>query len=93
MSAAPARVEITSCALGGHLLGRGCAVKKAVEQVMPSAEVEHGFGLPLQFSVTVDEKPVIGGLAGTWAILQLLLCCESPEAIASRVSETAAEKS
>eukprot|EP00418_Pyrodinium_bahamense_P039026 CAMPEP_0179196104 /NCGR_PEP_ID=MMETSP0796-20121207/97500_1 /TAXON_ID=73915 /ORGANISM="Pyrodinium bahamense, Strain pbaha01" /LENGTH=54 /DNA_ID=CAMNT_0020900489 /DNA_START=22 /DNA_END=183 /DNA_ORIENTATION=+ len=50
----PSTVKITSCALGGHLLGRGTAVQKAVQQQFPNAEVKNSYGCPLQFSITAD---------------------------------------
>eukprot|EP00418_Pyrodinium_bahamense_P016551 CAMPEP_0179125144 /NCGR_PEP_ID=MMETSP0796-20121207/59172_1 /TAXON_ID=73915 /ORGANISM="Pyrodinium bahamense, Strain pbaha01" /LENGTH=97 /DNA_ID=CAMNT_0020823833 /DNA_START=83 /DNA_END=376 /DNA_ORIENTATION=- len=81
----PSTVEITSCALGGHLLGRGTAVQEAVQQQFPDAEVTNTYGCPLQFSITADGQQVLGGLAGTCTILQLLTCCTSPEAVAKQV--------
>ena len=84
-AAAPATIEITSCALGGHLLGRGTAVQKAAQQAFPNAKVTNSVGCPLQFSMTVDDKPIVSGLAGTATIMQLLTCCTSPEAVVARV--------
>lgn len=37
----PQTIEITSCALGGHLLGRGDAVKKQLEEEYPEATIEN----------------------------------------------------
>merc|ERR1712039_329958 len=76
-------VEITSCALGGHLLGRGTAVQRAIQEQMPEAEVRNSYGCPLQFSITVNDKQVLGGLSGTCAILQMLMCCKRAEGVAN----------
>merc|ERR1712151_1181978 len=84
----PSSIEITSCALGGHLLGRGTAVQKAVQKQFPNAEVKNSYGCPLQFSITSDGQQILGGLAGTCKILQLLTCCTSPEAVAEMVPNT-----
>eukprot|EP00418_Pyrodinium_bahamense_P094312 CAMPEP_0179038014 /NCGR_PEP_ID=MMETSP0796-20121207/14418_1 /TAXON_ID=73915 /ORGANISM="Pyrodinium bahamense, Strain pbaha01" /LENGTH=97 /DNA_ID=CAMNT_0020734325 /DNA_START=85 /DNA_END=378 /DNA_ORIENTATION=+ len=81
----PSTIKITSCALGGHLLGRGTAVQKAVQQQYPNAEVKNGYGCPLQFSITADGQQVLGGAAGTCTILQLLTCCTSPQAVAKKI--------
>mmetsp|Transcript_133645 Transcript_133645/g.249999 ORF Transcript_133645/g.249999 Transcript_133645/m.249999 type:complete len:102 (+) Transcript_133645:70-375(+) len=73
--AAKPQVEITSCALGGHLLGRGSAVQKEIQDQMPQADVKHSYGCPLQFSIAVDGEPVLGGFSGSCTILKLLMCC------------------
>ena len=90
-AATPATIEITSCALGGHLLGRGTAVQKAAQQAFPGAKVTNTIGCPLQFSITVDDKPVLSGFAGSCTIMQLLTCCTSPEAVVARVPHGEAE--
>merc|ERR1711972_1262691 len=81
-TAAPSTIEITSCALGGHLLGRGTAVQNSLQEQFPDAEVENRYGCPLQFSISADGKQVLGGLSGTCTILKLLTCCTSPNAVA-----------
>mmetsp|Transcript_79843 Transcript_79843/g.171119 ORF Transcript_79843/g.171119 Transcript_79843/m.171119 type:complete len:89 (+) Transcript_79843:81-347(+) len=81
----PKTVEITSCALGGHLLGRGTAVQKELQHKYPQAEVKSTYGFPLQFSITADGQEVLGGLGGTCTILQLLTCCTSPQAVAEKI--------
>merc|ERR1711988_1821458 len=86
-AAAPAQVTITSCALGGHLLGRGNAVKNAIKQDMPRAEVENKIGCPLQFSIQADGKQVLGGVQGTCTIIKLLMCCTSPADVAKCASD------
>jgi hypothetical protein len=78
-------VQITSCALGGHLLGRGNAVQKAIQTEIPGAQVKNGYGCPLQFSVVVDGEPVLGGCSGMMTILGLLTCCTSPQKVAQKV--------
>merc|ERR1712100_507144 len=83
--AAQPQVRITSCALGGHLLGRGTAVQKAIKGQVPNANVENRCGCPLQFSISVDGKQVLGGIAGACAILQMLTCCTSPSKVAENV--------
>ena len=86
--AAPAKVEITSCRLGGHLLGRAGAVQRAIQSKYPNVQVQNNVGFPLQFSMTADDKQVLGGSAGSCTILQLLTCCTSPEAVANMVTTT-----
>merc|ERR1719261_737767 len=86
MEVAPTQIKITSCALGGHLLGRGNAVKSAIKQEMPKAEVENKVGCPLQFSIQADGKQVLGGVEGTCTILKLLMCCTSPADVAKCAS-------
>merc|ERR1719218_297494 len=86
-AAAPTQITITSCALGGHLLGRGNAVKNAIKQDMPKAEVENKVGCPLQFSIQADGKQVLGGVQGTCTILKLLMCCTSPAQVAKCASD------
>mmetsp|Transcript_14918 Transcript_14918/g.24395 ORF Transcript_14918/g.24395 Transcript_14918/m.24395 type:complete len:101 (+) Transcript_14918:56-358(+) len=86
MEASPNKIQIASCALGGHLLGRGTAVQKAIQAKFPKADVQNTYGWPLQFSVYVDDKPVVSSLGGTCTILQLLTCCRSPELVAESVA-------
>jgi len=85
--AAPAQITITSCALGGHLLGRGNAVKNAIKEKAPQAEVANKVGCPLQFSIQADGKQVLGGVSGTCTILKLLMCCTSPAEVAKCASQ------
>ena len=91
-SGGPKNVEITSCALGGHLLGRGSAVKDQLAEKYPDAAVTHKMGLPLQFSIKADDNQVMGGMAGTCTILQLLTCCTSPSAVAGKVTAGTPER-
>merc|ERR1711904_59707 len=86
MAVAPKQITITSCALGGHLLGRGTAVKNAIKEDMPQAEVCNKVGCPLQFSIQADDKQVLGGVQGTCTILKLLMCCTSPKEVAKCTS-------
>ena len=57
-SNAPSKVEITSCLIGGHILGRGAAVQKQCQAQFPNAAVSHKVGCPLTFSIKADDKPV-----------------------------------
>merc|ERR1712070_999578 len=92
MASAPTQITITSCALGGHLLGCGTAVKNAIKQEMPKAEVENKVGCPLQFSIQADGKQVLGGVQGTCTIVKLLMCCTSPGEVAKCASAEEADK-
>ena len=87
--AAPAKVEITSCVLGGHLFGRAGAVQRAIQSKHPNTVVQNNVGFPLQFSICADGKQVLGGSAGSCTILQLLTCCTSPTAVADKITSTA----
>ena len=51
------------------------------------SEVQNGYGCPLQFSISVDDEPVLSGCSGMMTILGLLTCCTSPEKVASSVLE------
>lgn len=86
----PQTIEITSCALGGHLLGRGDAVKKQLEEEYPEAKIENKKGHLLQFTVEKDGKPVMGKTfsEGATTMVGLLMCCKSPRSVASQVKET-----
>mmetsp|Transcript_47423 Transcript_47423/g.113789 ORF Transcript_47423/g.113789 Transcript_47423/m.113789 type:complete len:101 (+) Transcript_47423:62-364(+) len=86
MSASP-EVTITSCALGGHLLGRGGAVRDELQKQLPAAKVTNKVGCPLQFSIAAGDEQVLGGLAGTCTILKLLLCCTGAEDVAEEAAQ------
>mmetsp|Transcript_26447 Transcript_26447/g.51821 ORF Transcript_26447/g.51821 Transcript_26447/m.51821 type:complete len:100 (-) Transcript_26447:445-744(-) len=88
-SAAPSNIQINSCMLGGHLLGRGSAVQSVLQEQFPNAEIKHSYACPLQFSIVTDGKEVLGGLAGTCTILQLLMCCTSAQTVARWAGEDA----
>ena len=81
----PTSVEIKSCVIGGHLLGRGKAVERSIKERYPNVNVEHRMACPLSFSIVADGQQVIGGLAGTCTIFKLLTCCETPSHVAEAI--------
>eukprot|EP00550_Attheya_septentrionalis_P006719 CAMPEP_0198301688 /NCGR_PEP_ID=MMETSP1449-20131203/52534_1 /TAXON_ID=420275 /ORGANISM="Attheya septentrionalis, Strain CCMP2084" /LENGTH=77 /DNA_ID=CAMNT_0044003823 /DNA_START=35 /DNA_END=268 /DNA_ORIENTATION=+ len=56
--ASPAKIELSSCPLVGHLFCRGNAVKKELHKKYPEAEIEHKLGGPFMFTVKKDNEKV-----------------------------------
>eukprot|EP00978_Attheya_sp_CCMP212_P022270 scaffold66225_cov39-Attheya_sp.AAC.6 len=56
--ASPAKIEMSSCPLFGHLFRRGTAVKNELHKKYPEAEIEHKLGLPFTFTVKKDNEKV-----------------------------------
>merc|ERR1712046_278424 len=52
----PVQVQVTSCALGGHMLCCGKSFVRAIKKEMPEAQVTHKVGPPLSFRVAVNGK-------------------------------------
>ena len=83
----PERIELKTCAVGGHMLGRGCAVQKELAKEYPNAKIEHTKGHMFQFSVKKDDEEVVGNsfCDGFTTLGRMMLCCGSPKRVADRV--------
>ena len=86
---APSNIEVTSCVLGGHLLGRGTAVQKELQEKYPEAQVESTKGHLLQFLVVADGETVVGKTyaEGASTMVKMLLCISNPKSVANQVQE------
>ena len=85
----PGRIELKTCAVGGHLLGRGKQVQAELAKEYPDATIEHKTGHLFQFSVKKDDTEVVGTTCwdGFTTLGRMVCCCGSPRRVADRVVE------
>ena len=81
----PSSIEIKSCAIGGHLLHKGTAVKKELEGQYPGTKVSNEMGLPLQFSIKKDGENVP---LGPLTMIKLVLGRTSPAKFAQHIKQS-----